>query len=313
MRIEALLEMVGLKAVASRPVGTYSKGMARRIGLAQALINDPDLLILDEPTTGLDPIGTRQIKDLIVEAGRAGQDHPAVQPPAGRRRGRLRPDRDSLRRQGPGARPRAGTFCRRRTRRQIVTDAISDATADRIREILKRGARRVRDHLPDGEAGNLLHQHGRRRRSSRPRRRAGRSAPRRSATSSRPGTARETFWTSWSRRSVSEKTQAEPVQDGKAAAARDGRAAAEQGPAQQADATGVESESRAASPAKTERVETCPRPPRSGEDQKEHLDELTGDKRPDGSTIDRPTIAGGRRPCVGSGPLRRIRSGRPCG
>jgi ABC-2 type transport system ATP-binding protein len=70
-RIEALLDMVGLKAVANRAVGTFSKGMARRIGLAQALINDPDLLILDEPTTGLDPIGTRQIKDLILElAGR---------------------------------------------------------------------------------------------------------------------------------------------------------------------------------------------------------------------------------------------------
>jgi ABC-2 type transport system ATP-binding protein len=70
-RIEALLDMVGLKAVANRTVGTFSKGMARRIGLAQALINDPDLLILDEPTTGLDPIGTRQIKDLILElAGR---------------------------------------------------------------------------------------------------------------------------------------------------------------------------------------------------------------------------------------------------
>src|SRR4030042_1721036 len=52
MRIDALLDMVGLKAVANRPVGTFSKGMARRIGLAQALINDPDLLILDEPTTG---------------------------------------------------------------------------------------------------------------------------------------------------------------------------------------------------------------------------------------------------------------------
>lgn len=73
IRIEALLEMVGLKAVANRPVGTYSKGMARRIGLAQALINDPDLLILDEPTTGLDPIGTRQIKDLIVELSKRGK------------------------------------------------------------------------------------------------------------------------------------------------------------------------------------------------------------------------------------------------
>ena len=73
MRIEALLDMVGLKAVANRPVGTFSKGMARRIGLAQALINDPDLLILDEPTTGLDPIGTRQIKDLILELAKRGK------------------------------------------------------------------------------------------------------------------------------------------------------------------------------------------------------------------------------------------------
>jgi ABC-2 type transport system ATP-binding protein len=73
MRIEALLDMVGLKAAANRQVGTYSKGMARRIGLAQALINDPDLLILDEPTTGLDPIGTRQIKDLIVQLAKRGK------------------------------------------------------------------------------------------------------------------------------------------------------------------------------------------------------------------------------------------------
>jgi ABC-2 type transport system ATP-binding protein len=73
VRIEALLDMVGLKAVAGRAVGTYSKGMARRIGLAQALINDPDLVILDEPTTGLDPIGTRQIKDLIIQLAQRGK------------------------------------------------------------------------------------------------------------------------------------------------------------------------------------------------------------------------------------------------
>jgi ABC-2 type transport system ATP-binding protein len=73
MRTESLLDMVGLKAVANRPVGTYSKGMARRIGLAAALINDPDLLILDEPTTGLDPIGTRQIKDLILTMAKRGK------------------------------------------------------------------------------------------------------------------------------------------------------------------------------------------------------------------------------------------------
>ena len=72
-RTEQLIEMVGLKRAASRPVGTYSKGMARRIGLAQALINDPDLLILDEPTTGLDPVGTRQIKDVIETLGSRGK------------------------------------------------------------------------------------------------------------------------------------------------------------------------------------------------------------------------------------------------
>ncbi|MHC4294145.1 MAG: ABC transporter ATP-binding protein [Planctomycetota bacterium] len=64
-RIDMLLEMVGLTGVAYRRVGEYSKGMQRRIGLAQALINDPDLLILDEPTAGMDPIGTKQFKDLI--------------------------------------------------------------------------------------------------------------------------------------------------------------------------------------------------------------------------------------------------------
>jgi ABC-2 type transport system ATP-binding protein len=72
-RIDELLEMVGLGAVQHRAVREYSKGMQRRLGIAQALINDPELLILDEPTTGLDPIGTRQIKDLILELGRRGK------------------------------------------------------------------------------------------------------------------------------------------------------------------------------------------------------------------------------------------------
>ncbi len=75
-RIDMLLEMVGLDKVQRRPIGEYSKGMQRRIGLAQALINDPELLILDEPTTGLDPIGTRQVKDLIVDLARPRQGKP---------------------------------------------------------------------------------------------------------------------------------------------------------------------------------------------------------------------------------------------
>ncbi len=72
-RIDKLLDMVGLRHEAKRRIGEYSKGMARRIGLAQALINDPEFLILDEPTSGMDPIGTRQIKDVIRELASRGK------------------------------------------------------------------------------------------------------------------------------------------------------------------------------------------------------------------------------------------------
>jgi len=72
-RIDQLLQYVGLERAADRPVGEFSKGMQRRIGLAQALINDPKLLILDEPTTGMDPIGTKQIKDLILDLKQRGK------------------------------------------------------------------------------------------------------------------------------------------------------------------------------------------------------------------------------------------------
>ena len=72
-RAAELLEMVGMSHAANRPVGEFSKGMARRLGVAQALINDPDLLILDEPTSGLDPLGSRQVKDLILDLGRRGK------------------------------------------------------------------------------------------------------------------------------------------------------------------------------------------------------------------------------------------------
>ncbi len=65
-RSEQLIKMVGLTHARRRQLKEYSKGMTRRIGLAQAMINEPDLLILDEPTTGMDPIGSREMKDLIV-------------------------------------------------------------------------------------------------------------------------------------------------------------------------------------------------------------------------------------------------------
>ncbi len=65
-RIESLIKMVKLEHARRRQLKEYSKGMTRRIGLAQALINEPEFLVLDEPTTGLDPLGTRDMKDLIL-------------------------------------------------------------------------------------------------------------------------------------------------------------------------------------------------------------------------------------------------------
>ncbi|HWE03524.1 MAG TPA: ABC transporter ATP-binding protein [Tepidisphaeraceae bacterium] len=73
-RVPLLLDTVGLNTKdRKRKLREYSKGMARRIGLAQALINNPDLILLDEPTTGLDPIGTREMKDLIVSLKNQGK------------------------------------------------------------------------------------------------------------------------------------------------------------------------------------------------------------------------------------------------
>jgi len=136
-RTERLLEMVGLAHQARRRVGEYSKGMARRIGLAQALINDPDLLILDEPTTGMDPIGTRQIKDLLRDLARRGKtillcshlladvedvcDRVAIL--YGGRQRALGQVRELLGRQ---------------EQTQIVTERLSPQTIERVRELIDR-------------------------------------------------------------------------------------------------------------------------------------------------------------------------------
>ncbi len=72
-RSAKLIDMVGLSADKKRILKEYSKGMRQRIGLAQALINDPELVILDEPTSGLDPLGTRWMKDLILELRKQGK------------------------------------------------------------------------------------------------------------------------------------------------------------------------------------------------------------------------------------------------
>src|SRR5579871_1683966 len=72
-KAQELIEKVGLKADRKRTLREYSKGMRQRIGLAQALINDPDLVILDEPTSGLDPLGARWMKDLIADLRTSGK------------------------------------------------------------------------------------------------------------------------------------------------------------------------------------------------------------------------------------------------
>jgi len=66
-RVQELIQLVGLEKAKRRQLREYSKGMTRRIGLAQALINDPELILLDEPTSGLDPLGTRDMKDMILK------------------------------------------------------------------------------------------------------------------------------------------------------------------------------------------------------------------------------------------------------
>ena len=71
-RVQELLELVGLQDAAARRLGGYSKGMLQRIGLAQALVQSPRLLVLDEPTAGVDPIGSRVIRDIILNIKEQG-------------------------------------------------------------------------------------------------------------------------------------------------------------------------------------------------------------------------------------------------
>ena len=72
-RIDRLLKLVDLEQARRRPLKTYSKGMQQRVGLAQALINDPDLLILDEPTSGLDPLGRMKVREIIQRVKNEGK------------------------------------------------------------------------------------------------------------------------------------------------------------------------------------------------------------------------------------------------
>ncbi len=143
-RIDMLLEMVGLGSVAYRRVGEYSKGMQRRIGLAQALINDPDLLILDEPTSGMDPIGTRQFKDLIRTLAGRGKtillsSHLLAD---------VEDVCDRVAILYGGQRRALGSIdelLAKQEATQITTDALDDATLERVRALLAQAGKRVQD------------------------------------------------------------------------------------------------------------------------------------------------------------------------
>ena len=73
VRVERLLELVGLSHAYNTPLRKYSKGMIQRVGIAQALINDPDLVVLDEPMSGLDPMGRKDVRDIIFRLKKEGK------------------------------------------------------------------------------------------------------------------------------------------------------------------------------------------------------------------------------------------------
>ncbi|HRX87317.1 MAG TPA: ABC transporter ATP-binding protein [Phycisphaerae bacterium] len=155
-RLGMLLDMVGLQREAKRRVGEYSKGMARRIGLAQALINDPEFLILDEPTSGLDPIGTRQIKDVIRRLGDMGKTILLSS--------HLLADVEDVCDRVCilyGGRKRAeGTIdelLARDDRTQITSDRLDEATIAEIRELMARhGAADIEVSVPRGRLEHLF-------------------------------------------------------------------------------------------------------------------------------------------------------------
>jgi ABC-2 type transport system ATP-binding protein len=72
-RSEAMVDKVGLRHAIDRPIGKFSKGMMQRVGLAQALLHDPELLVLDEPMSGLDPIGRKEVRDVLLEQRERGK------------------------------------------------------------------------------------------------------------------------------------------------------------------------------------------------------------------------------------------------
>ena len=170
-RVATVLAEAGLTDRAGDRVATYSMGMKQRLGVAAALLKDPELLILDEPTNGLDPAGMAEMRDFIRSLAAGGRTVAAVQPPDGRGRAGLRPRRRDPRAasSSPRARSRscaaaaalrvraeplgAGGAARRRAARasrEVATDgalldvARLDAAAGINRALVDRGDRGLR-------------------------------------------------------------------------------------------------------------------------------------------------------------------------
>ncbi len=309
MRIEALLEMVGLKAVASRPVGTYSKGMARRIGLAQALINDPDLLILDEPTTGLDPIGTRQIKDLILKLAERGKTILLCS--------HLLADVEDVCHRiailyggKVQAQGRVKDLLQQTNKTQIVTDAVSDAAVNRIRQILSDEHAECEVTAPMEKLETFfIKTVVEAQQQARPT--SGAVSTTQIGDFLTAGGHKENILDKLVSTSVSEKTPAEPVKTEAVQPRETVTPAAEQGPAQQAHPDQRQSTNRA-------RRAHAAGGDADGDVQQEEikksvLDKLTKDNAQSASASQSAIERRRLRPCVGCGPWRRIRSGRPCG
>ncbi len=283
MRIEALLEMVGLRAVASRPVGTYSKGMARRIGLAQALINDPDLLILDEPTTGLDPIGTRQIKDLIVRLAERGKtvllcSHllADVEDVC---------DRIAILYGGKvQAHGRVRDLLQQTNKRQIVTDAISDATADRIRDLLKQEHAECEISSPMERLETFfINTVVEAQQQAMPT--SGAFSTTQIGDFLTAGVSKADILDKLVAAPVAEKAQAGPVRTERPQPRETVTPELNKDLLSKLTQPASSPEAEPAVPTGTERVETVPETPVQREQVKKNLlDELAGDKRPDGST-----------------------------
>ena len=159
-----LIEMVGLGAAKRRQLREYSKGMARRIGLAQALINDPELIILDEPTSGLDPIGTRAIKDLILDLKKQGKtvvmcSHllADVQDVC---------DRIGILYQGELKElGRVDSLLTVRDVTEVRASGLSEAAQEEIREVIQRYKGELQYRQPDDHVGRPVPEHHRRKRS----------------------------------------------------------------------------------------------------------------------------------------------------